>query len=95
MNESESIRKISKVIIDFNNSKNHFGFEEYILKNLNEENDKKYFIEIWNRALEFKNWNYSELSIGFEKTLNILKAEYGINEKTAEIIANKAAYEWK
>ena len=54
-----------------------------------------YFVEIWNKILELKNWNYSDISVGFEKALNILKTEFNIDEKAAKIIANKAAYEWK
>ena len=86
MDKSGSVKKISKLVIDFDNLKNHFGFVDYILENLNEENDKMYFV---------KNWNYSDISVGFEKALNILKTEFNIDEKAAKIIANKAAYEWK
>ena len=95
MDKSESVKKISKLVIDFDNLKNHFGFVDYILENLNEENDKMYFVEIWNKILELKNWNYSDISVGFEKALNILKTEFNIDEKAAKIIANKEAYEWK
>ena len=81
--------------MNFDNLENQFHFKKYVLDNLSDEDDKKYFTEIVKRAWEFENWNYGNLSIGFEKTLTILKSDFDMNEKAAKVIANLAAYDWK
>lgn len=91
MNQKEIIITTSKAILE---SKNEMFFERHVLEKL-DENHQKYFLEIWQRTLAFENWNYEDSSIGFEKTVNLLKTEFKFNEKVAHVLANKASYEWK
>lgn len=91
MNQKGIITTISKAILE---SKNELFFERQILEKL-DENDQEYFLEIWQRTLAFENWNYKDLSIGFEKTVHLIKTEFQLNEEVAHVLANKASYEWK
>jgi len=91
MNQKEIIIIISKAILE---SKNEIFFERQLLEKL-DENHQKYFLEIWQRTLDFENWNYEDLCIGFEKTVHLLKTEFKLNQEVAHVLANKASYEWK
>lgn len=91
MNQKETIITISKAILE---SKNELFFERHVLEKL-DENHQKQFLEIWKRTLGFENWNYKDLSIGFEKTIHLLKTEFELNDEVAHVVANKASYEWK
>jgi hypothetical protein len=89
--EMSDLKNISKAILE---SENEIFFEKDVLIKLN-HSDKELFLEIWKRTLVFENWNYSSLTIGFEKTLNMLKTEFQLDDNISRILANKAAYEWK
>ena len=91
MNQKEIITTISKVILE---SQNELFFERHVLEKL-DEHHQKYFHEIWQRTLGFENWNHKDLSIGFEKTVLLLKTEFKLNEEVAHVLASKASYEWK
>ena len=90
MNQKEIIT-ISNAILE---SKNELFFKRHVLEKLDENNQKR-FLEIWQRTLSFENWNYTDLNIGFEKTVHLLKTEFQLNEEAAHALASKASYEWK
>jgi hypothetical protein len=95
MKDRELINNISEVIISYQNSSKQFGFENFVLEKLNESKEIKLFRDIWSTTISFENWNYEDLEIGFNKTVEILKSKYGLDERVSIQLANAAAYEWK
>lgn len=95
MNEQDPLKNISKAILDFSNTKELVGLEKYVLNNLRDPNEAKLFKDIWATTINFDNWNHSSLQVGFDKTMEILKHKYNLNEKICRFLANRAAYEWK
>lgn len=95
MNDKDSLKNISKVILDFSNTKRIVGFEEYVLDKLKDSRERELFNEIWSTTINFDNWNYASLQIGYDKTMEILKSKYNLDEHICKFIANMAAYEWK
>lgn len=86
-----SLERISKVI----RNSGQFNFETFVLENLNEESDKILFNEIWRKANQFKNWNYSDISIGGKKTTEIIRSHYKLDDEVINIIVNQSGYNWK
>jgi hypothetical protein len=57
--------------------------------------EKKDFINIWNIAIDFENWNHSDLALGCKKCQEKLKETSSLSDKSIEIIVKLASYEWK
>lgn len=92
---NDSLRNISKVILDFSNTKEIFGFEKYVLDKLKDPKEAELFNEIWSTTVNFDNWNHTNLQVGFDKTMEILKSKYKLDEQISRFLTNRAAYEWK
>ncbi len=95
MNNNDSLKNISQAILDFSETNEIVGFEKYVLDTLKDSNDVELFNSIWSTTIDFENWNHSNLQIGFDKTMEILKTKYNLNEQVRIFLTNRAAYEWK
>lgn len=95
MNNNDSLKNISQAILDFSETNEIVGFEKYVLDTLKDSNDVELFNSIWSTTIDFDNWNYSNLQIGFDKTMEILKTKYNLDEQVRIFLTNRAAYEWK
>ncbi|CAN5421422.1 hypothetical protein BH09BAC5_BH09BAC5_05220 [soil metagenome] len=95
MTEKELLKNISIVILSFSTSKRIIGFESFVLQNLNDSREISMFKEIWSTTINFENWNYPSLLIGFDKTMEALKNKYNLDENICKILVNQAACEWK
>lgn len=91
----QSVEKISKIILSFKNLNEPWKFEAFVLQNELDERDLIKFKEIWAKAIEFENWNYSDLKIGKNKTIEVLKRKFNLEESIATKIADAASYQWK
>lgn len=95
MNNNDSLKNISQAILDFSETNEIVGFEKYVLDTLKDSNDVELFNSIWSTTIDFENWNHSNLQIGFDKTMEILKTKYNLDEQVRIFLTNRAAYEWK
>ena len=95
MNHHLSIKKLSGSILSFDNWSSPWEFENYISQNIIDPEVEILFKKIWSKAMEPENWNYSDLNIGTQKTIIILKDNFELDENTAHQIARAAAYQWK
>lgn len=95
MNNNDSLKNISQAILDFSKTNEIVGFEKYVLDTLKDSKEIELFNSIWSTTIDFENWNHSNLQIGFDKTMEILKTKYNLDEQVRIFLTNRAAYEWK
>lgn len=79
------------------NSLNYFSeLKTEILKNtVLTDKEKNEFIDIWNLAIDFENWNYQDLVLGCKICHKKLKETTNLSEESIGIIVRMASYEWK
>lgn len=82
-------------ILSFTEWSSPWKFEEFVLSKLQMAEEKQKFAAIWNAALKYENWNYSDLEIGISKTTELLTTKFLIVTEVANQIARAAAYQWK
>jgi len=95
MNDKDSLKNISQAILDFSKTKEIVGFEKYVLDKLDDSKEAELFNNIWLTTIDFDNWNHSNLQVGFDKTMEILKSKYNLDDQVCRFLTNRAAYEWK
>ncbi len=95
MQDNTLIEKISQIILSYANSGRQISFEKHMQDNIKDTNELELFKSIWATAINFENWNYSDLKIGYKKTTEILKEKYNLEESVCQQLANEAAYQWK
>jgi hypothetical protein len=59
------------------------------------DSDIELFNLIWKDAIDFSNWNYSDLVLGCKTTHQRLKKSYDLSDECIGIIVNVASYDWK
>lgn len=89
------MKKITETILLFKSWDAPWEFEVFVLQSRLDEKNLIKFKEIWAKAIEFENWNYSDLKIGKNKTIEVLKKEFNLEENIATKIADAASYQWK
>jgi hypothetical protein len=95
VNDKDPLKNISKIILDFSASKKILGFEKYVRDNLHDSKEVELFNDIWSTTINFDNWNHSNIQIGYDKTMEILKSKYNLEENICKYLVSRAAYEWK
>ena len=95
MQDNTLTTKISQTILSYANSARQISFEKYMRDNITDPNELELFKNIWTTAINFENWNYSDLQIGYKKTTEILKDKYKLDESVCRQLASEAAYQWK
>jgi hypothetical protein len=88
--------RLESEILNCKNSGYFFQLNELIqtserLTNL----EKDEFNKIWKVAIDFDNWNYSDLMLGCKITHQRLKDSFNLSDECIGLIVNAAAYEWK
>jgi hypothetical protein len=59
------------------------------------DSDIELFNVIWKDAIDFSNWNYSDLVLGCKTAHQRLKETYGLSDECIGIIVKVASYDWK
>ncbi len=95
MNTDKSVDNISKAILDYIDKKETINFVQCILSKLHDSNDSELFKEVWSTSIDFDNWNNENITIGFEKTKEILLMKYNLDSQICTFLANRASFEWK
>jgi hypothetical protein len=95
MINKEPEHNLSAIILSFKSWNKPWQFEEYVLQNIKDLNEILFFKEIWSQAIEFENWNSSDLSIGIQTTTLMLEKKFELDNNVAFQIAKAASYNWK
>ena len=88
------LKNIDTVIQNFSEWGKPWDFVEFVKSNLDSK-DFEYFELIMKIALEFENWNHSDLVIGCKTTHQRLKNETELSDKAIANIVRSASYSWR
>jgi hypothetical protein len=58
-------------------------------------NERELFDKLWAEAVDFTNWNDSDLSLGCKITHERLKKNFDLSDEVIAKIVRIASYEWK
>lgn len=89
------LKNIEIAILNTSNVSYYSQLIKYIEKSKLSETERKLFDKIWAEAIDFSNWNYSDLSLGCKITHQRLKGNYDLSDECIAIIVRVASYEWK
>lgn len=87
------MNKINKTI---SNNKTAKSFDELLKlsKTLSDE-DIKTLKLIWDTAVDFNNWNSSDLILGCKITHKKLKDKFNLTNESTAVLVRLASYDWK
>ncbi|WP_088656264.1 hypothetical protein [Geofilum rhodophaeum] len=92
--EKFDLSNIDRVIRKYNDWGKPWAFVDFVKTTLNDK-EIEYFDSIMKIALEFENWNYSDLTLGCKITHTRLRKITEFSEKAVANIVRSASYEWK
>ncbi|MBK7668459.1 MAG: hypothetical protein IPJ32_14655 [Sphingobacteriaceae bacterium] len=89
------IQNIEIAILSSKNTSYYSQLIKYIDKSNLSENERILFDKIWAEAIDFSNWNDSDLSLGCKITHERLRKNFKLSDEAIAKIVRIASYEWK
>jgi hypothetical protein len=91
-----NIKQLNKIIESYIDWGKPWGFSEFVIthKDIDAE-QTKYFNNVMDIALEFDNWNCSDLVLGCMITQARLRKETELSDTAIANIVRSASYSWR
>ncbi len=93
---TDDLKNLEIQIQKFNNWNNPLELNESIINNKDLAfHEKELFASIWDIALDYNNWNDSDLILGCKITQARLRKESKLSDDSIAKIVKAASYHWK
>jgi hypothetical protein len=90
------MKDLQTTILSFDNWAQPWKFYEFVI------NDKELiftdvelFKEVWNRASDFKFWNFNDLTLGCKASHKFIMDNYDLADEAVVAIVRAISYQWK